>query len=150
MTRRYQAIFAFLLALGMLSGCGSGSGGDAGSTVSQSKPLSKQEYLNKGNVICHEKKKERIRAVKKADKSEVTDAIIKRSVPLYREMVTELKALGPPEKASGEVAKMIASMEKAVEDFEKSVAKQNISIAGPAIEAANEAVRAVGLRECKF
>lgn len=132
-----------LFAVLSLGSCG----GSSGSTASDSPPMTKQQFINKGNALCQERRLERIRGFKEAEPegSELAEIIVEVSLPPYREMVEELGGLNPPQGDNQEVQRMLASMETAADSVERDIAK-----ATPAIKAANEAVRAYGLRECKF
>jgi hypothetical protein len=122
-----------MLLVAFLSGCGS-SGESAASTV----PLTKQEFLKQGNVICDKRLEERdarvIQAYKqnigeynqlpKAGQEKLTAKVaLEVDLPIYKKLVRQLGELEPPAKDAKTVEQMIGNYEALLDELFESPQK---------------------------
>jgi hypothetical protein len=155
------AMMAVATTAVVVAGCGGGStttttsAGASGATGAQGAPLSKSQFLAKGNAIC----KKGNQAIQKAasqqfpkggpkpSASQIQDFATKTVIPNIQEQVTAIKALPAP---SGDEAKVTAITDAAQAAIDK--AKQDptsITGNGPGPFAqTNKLARAYGLTVC--
>jgi hypothetical protein len=89
-----------LLAVGMLSACG---GGDGGESATASGPLTKAQFIKRAEPICQAVAEERETLLKQAppgtvggSRQSLEKALALVIFPLYRKVISELAELKPP------------------------------------------------------
>lgn len=140
-----SALFA-ALAIGLvIAGCGGASD-----------PLTRAEFLERGNAICRQTQQERDAAAKEVAKegapgsegssqSGLEAFVTEVALPPIQKMTEELAGLKPPKRDEKQVAAIIAG-------FEKGIAKLEANPQGPAIvnafSSADKQAEAYGLNNC--
>jgi hypothetical protein len=146
---RFAGFVGALVVVSIAVGCGS----------SGSAPLTKAEFLKRGDAICREGKEEKDNAVlayeeknhldtplkvsKAAEEGLVTDV----ALPPIRTMVEELGGLGVPPGDEHDVDAIVASYEKGLEEIEKNPGEALLSFPDPFAKAKKLAVD-YGLKSC--
>jgi hypothetical protein len=144
------AIAAALVVL-VVAGCG-GSGNDS------STPLTKSQYLKRGNQVCKKGLEEKDQAVKAGLEEIPRDQFPKLSqqnlkklgeaaLPALQEAVTELAELPPPAEDKAEVEKFVGQLESAAK---KTEANPALLAQGDPFREGGNAAKAYGLEDCRF
>jgi hypothetical protein len=144
----------FLIAVGLLAAlCGlsaCGGGGD--------QPLSRAEYLKRGEGICRKASKEQFAAFKEGleemkngkfspvGKREIEQLTTQVMIPRAKQMVNELAALEAPEGNEHVVEELITEFRKAIK---KAEASSQSFLSGKAFAEADEAAKGYGLESCR-
>ncbi|HEV7562996.1 MAG TPA: hypothetical protein VGO24_05795 [Solirubrobacterales bacterium] len=101
----------------------SGDGGSGGSG-SNAKPLTKKEFITKGDAICaeippeYEAKRQQL-ILKSKNKATTSEINLKAAVPPIYVAVENMEKLGPPTGEEAEVEAIIAALEAAGKGLEK-------------------------------
>jgi hypothetical protein len=129
----------------------------AGCGGSESAPLTKAEFIEQGNSVCKQGKKEMAAALKGVSKgsaqgsgkssgeAELERVVTEVALPPVQGMTEELGDLSPPEKDQKQIAAIVAAFE---EGLKKSKADPSSALTGTPFTSANERAEAYGLTEC--
>jgi hypothetical protein len=115
-----------LLALALLAGCG--GGGDSTTTTTGEEPLTKAEFIRKGDVICqtgNEASQTEIKEFandngfgsKEPSKAQFEEVVTEVLVPNLEQQADELDALVPPAKDEDEVEAIVESLREAISEI---------------------------------
>jgi hypothetical protein len=143
------------------AGCGGGStttttsAGASGATGAQGAPLSKSQFLAKGNAICKKGNQAIQNAAKqtfpksgpKPSASQIQDFATKTVIPNIEEQVTAIKALPAPAGDQAQVTKIVDSAQSALDKAKQDPASITGNGPGPFAQT-NKLARAYGLTVC--
>lgn len=127
---RAIAVLAAVLAIGSVAmGCGSGSD-------SSGPPLTKAQFVKKGDAICEKvpnRYQARLKTLPKGKKSKSPQAKkeeenLKAAVPPLRTATAELEGLNPPTKDEQQAEAIVAALEEGADGVE---AKPTSELSGP-------------------
>jgi hypothetical protein len=120
--KRLAWVISTVLIVALIGGCGSSDGEDA----SASAPLTKKEFVKKGNSLCDAVLGERDNQIVKAYKKHVAEyerlpkagqerlvgeVALEVDLPLYRKLIHELGELTPPAKDQKTVDQLLSNYE---------------------------------------
>jgi hypothetical protein len=121
------------------AGGGDSSGGDSssGGEAASGKPLTKAEFISKGDAICAEvpqEYNEKLTAMEKEAEKEkkpkptTAESNVEAAVPPLYVAIEKLEELGPPKGDEAEIEAIISALESAAEGVE---AKPSSELTGP-------------------
>jgi hypothetical protein len=120
--RRFLLLVLSLALVTVLAACGGGP-----------KPIPKEEYLKRADVICkkgsddlHAKSVAAFKDVKQGEKptdAQIADFVRQTVVPLLRQQVKELSKLPPPEKLGSQAAAIYKELNKGLDELDKDPKK---------------------------
>lgn len=154
MSKRLLALLAAGAAIALIAvGCGGGS-----DNTESTSSLSKAEFVKKGNAICAKGEKEIEEGVEKfakennlsnkepskAQLKELTNDVL---IPIVRNQVDDIRALGIPSGDEQEVEAIFSGVEEATAEIEEDPSLLNEVGAGPFAKS-NRLAREYGLTKC--
>lgn len=122
---------ALLALVALIAGCGSGgSGGSSTTSTTSEAPLTKAEFIRKGDAICqtgNEASTTEIEQFAKENgfgseptKAQFEEVVTEVLAPNLEHQADELDALVPPAKDKAEIEAIIASLRETIAEIEKN------------------------------
>jgi hypothetical protein len=149
------ALFAALLALALLAaGCGGGGG-----TATATAPLSKAQFIKRGDAICEKTDKTQNSAIRKytakhpkgaSTKAGQDELITSIGLPPIQQEAEELGALGAPRGDEGKVEAIVNGIEEAVGKAEEEPESTNKAGAANPFTGVDKLAGEYGFKACAF
>jgi hypothetical protein len=152
--KRLILLFAAVLALALVAGCGSSD--DSTDTVEETVTLTKAEFIKQGDQICERAEKdseteaeefaeENDFELEKASEEQLEEAITEVLVPALDRQVDELAALGAPEGDEEQIDAIIVALEDASADVADDPSQ---AFEGEPLKEASELADEYGFKVC--
>jgi hypothetical protein len=154
LSKRLTLLFAAVLALALVAGCGSSD--DSTDTVEETVTLTKAEFIEQGDQICERAEKdseseaeefaeENDFELEKASEEQLEEAISEVLVPALDRQVDELAALGAPEGDEEQIDELIVALEDASADVADDPSQ---AFEGEPLKKASELADDYGFKVC--
>lgn len=165
MKRSIAGVAITLVAAGLAGGCGANDDGDSdagpnhGATHPANAPLAKAEYIKRADVIC-ETAVERIQVAgvkireqsaksgRRPPDAQVATFIAQTSLPIYDDMLDELRVLPPPTRDATTIDGFITSLERAIDTVEAAPEKYTGGGASDPFDDPTARAKAYGMKVC--
>jgi ornithine cyclodeaminase/alanine dehydrogenase-like protein (mu-crystallin family) len=144
---------ALLALAALIAGCG--GGGDSTTSTTSEAPLTKAEFIRKGDLICQVGNEASTTEIKKfakdngfgsgePSKAQFEEAVTEVLVPNLEQQTDELDALVPPTQDEDKIEALIASLRETITKLEKNPS----SLEGNALAEPIRLENAYGFKVC--
>lgn len=146
-----QITGCLLTLLVLAAVCGASALAGCGSENSAAAPLTKKQFIARGEEICRAAKRERLElragVLKKYPHAEEGHLVIPAVVPAVEKEIRKLKALGPPGGDEAKIKAILRGLELAVKDAKYDPYDVLVEQTDP-FRAPNKLARAYGFGAC--